>query len=61
MAKHRSQLALLGELQDLGKASEAPAAAHTFWHALGFGLKEFADDLRAYVHLKNALLFPRFL
>lgn len=59
-AKHYLQLAFLEQLENLVKRSEAPTDGHTAWRTLEFGLTEFAEDLRACVHIKHALLFPRF-
>jgi regulator of cell morphogenesis and NO signaling len=52
---------LLVELHHTVDGPAPSVAAGPTWTALCFGAREFADDLVTHLHLKEAVLFPRFL
>ena len=51
----------LAELCGLAKGPAPCVAADPVWKALCFGTRDFADDVVAHLHLKETVLFPRFL
>ena len=57
---HHSQLTLLRELLGLAECSQDKAIQLSAWRAFSFGVGEFADDLKACIHLKQSILYPRF-
>lgn len=61
ITEHRILRDLLAELHGVAKRSAPTAAADLVWAALCFGIQEFTDELAAHLHLKEAVLFPRFL
>jgi len=61
MTEHRALRDRLEELRNLIQHADAPTAAGPDWRALCVGAQDFADDLVAHLHLKDAVLFPRFL
>jgi regulator of cell morphogenesis and NO signaling len=51
---------LLANVLSVTRDLDLPAGACRSWTALYTGLRKFADDLKAHMHLENEVLFPRY-
>ncbi|WP_101341758.1 iron-sulfur cluster repair di-iron protein [Cereibacter azotoformans] len=59
-AEHDSHGEQLRRLEHITRGFAPPEGACRSWHALYAGVRKFADDLVAHMHLENEVLFPRF-
>lgn len=59
-AEHDSHAEQLARLEHITRGFTPPEGACRSWHALYAGVRKFAEDLVAHMHLENEVLFPRF-
>ncbi|WP_323037778.1 iron-sulfur cluster repair di-iron protein [Pararhodobacter sp.] len=58
--EHDEATELLVKIEHVTNGLTLPAGACGSWTALYTGVRKFADDLVAHIHLENTVLFPRF-
>ncbi|MCE6969048.1 iron-sulfur cluster repair di-iron protein [Cereibacter sphaeroides] len=58
--EHASHADQLKRLEHITRGFTPPEGACRSWHALYAGVRKFAEDLVAHMHLENEVLFPRF-
>lgn len=58
--EHEVTDGLLAQVMAVTRDLDLPAGACRSWTALYAGLRKFADDLTAHIHLENDVLFPRY-
>ena len=58
--EHEVTDGLLAQVMAVTRDLDLPAGACRSWTALYTGLRKFADDLTAHIHLENDVLFPRY-